>query len=104
MPIPLFEAPERRWECEHCNYIDSTREAEPHTRFHTCSGLGMTAPMVPQGSRARVTANEREDFVKSEDVQTNADGRPIMSISTEYPDGRNDLVVFAPTANNSANA
>jgi hypothetical protein len=101
--VPMFAIPVRRWECSHCNQTDVTREVEPHTRFHHCAGLGITAPMVPEGSRARVVANEREDYVGTEDVRLDDAGRPVMSISTEYPDGRNDLVVFAPTASTRAN-
>jgi hypothetical protein len=97
--IPLFPVPERRWTCPNCNFTDVTREAEPHSRFHSCSGLaGLTAPMVPEGSRAQVVANEREDYVGQEDVRLDANGRPIMSITTQHADGHTDLVVFAPTA------
>jgi hypothetical protein len=95
----MFTVPERRWECPNCELTDVTREVQPHTRFHACAGLkGFTAPMVPAGSKVRVTANEREDYLGSEDVRLDADGRPIMSITTEYPDGHTDLAVFAPTA------
>lgn len=105
MQVPMFEAPVHRWECHHCSFRDTTRGAGPHTRMHPCSGLGgLTTPMVPEGSGARVVANEREDYVGREDVQRSADGRVLSSISTEYPDGRNDLVVFAPTASTRANA
>jgi hypothetical protein len=53
--------------------------------------------MVPVGSGARVTYREREDYVGREQVQTDASGRPVMSIVTERPDGSNDAVVLAPT-------
>lgn len=102
--IPVLEPPVTNWECPHCNTTDSTREAQPHTRFHACPGLGITAPMIREGSGARLVKNEREDYEGSEDVRRDADGRPIASISTEYPDGRNDLVVFAPTATAGASA
>jgi hypothetical protein len=96
--VPFLQPPVTRWECGHCNARDTTRQAGPHTRFHPCAGLGIVAPMVPEGSGARTVAKEREDYIGSEQVQTNAAGRPIMSVSTERPDGSNDLVVFAPTA------
>jgi hypothetical protein len=99
----LLEPPVTDWECLHCNARDTTREAGPHTRFHACSGLGITAPMTVVGSGARLVVNERQDFVGNEVVRLNEAGRPVMSISTEYPDGRNDLVVFAPTATTRAN-
>lgn len=101
--IPILEMPEHRWECPNCSATDVTRETQPHTRFHACPGLGgLTAPMLPAGSGARVVAREREDYIGTEDVRLDANGRPVASISTEYPDGRNDLVVFAPTATSSA--
>jgi hypothetical protein len=99
MQVPMFAVPVRRWECPNCDTTDVTREVEPYTRFHNCPGLaGLTAPMVPAGSKARVRANEREDYIAGEDVRVDANGRPVMSITTEHPDGRTDCVVFAPTA------
>jgi hypothetical protein len=53
--------------------------------------------MVPVGSGARVTYHEREDYVGREAVQTDQNGRPVMSIRTVRPDGSNDTVVLAPT-------
>jgi len=103
--IPVFEPPVKRWECSHCAFRDVTTQLEPHTRFHACPGMGgMTTPMVEEGSGARTVAVAREDYVGREHVQMADDGRVLTSISTEYPDGRNDLVVFAPTASTSANA
>lgn len=94
----LIEA-EHRWTCEHCTQRAVTREHGAHTRLHTCAGLGgITAPLVREGTRCRVTALEREDYVGGELVQRNQDGRPIMSVVTDYPDGRRDCVVLAPTA------
>ena len=72
--------------------------AEPHTRFHTCLGLnGLTAPMIRAGIKAEIRAVEREDYIGTEDVQTDAAGRPIMAVVTERDDGQ-DVTVFAPTA------
>lgn len=98
MDVPILEPAVTRWECGHCSYTDTTRVAEPHSRFHHCAGLGITAPMVREGSGARTVANDREDYVGKEVVQTNDNGRPVMSITTEYPDGHTDLVVLAPIA------
>lgn len=96
MPVPLL-VPERRWSCPNCTLEDVTREAQPHTRFHACKGLhGLTAPMVPAGTRAYVHAVEREDYVGTEKVQLH-EGRPVMAVVTERDDGE-DRAVFAPTA------
>lgn len=94
----LLEPPVTRWECPNCDATDTTRVAGPHSRFHACSGLaGMTAPMVPEGTSVKVTAIEREDYIGDEDVQTDANGRPVMQVVTERADGT-DVIVFAPTA------
>jgi hypothetical protein len=95
MEVILLQ-PERRWECPNCNLKEVTREVTPHSRFHSCRGLkGLTAPMVPAGERAKVTAREREDYVGRDSVQTDGEGRPIMSIVTERDDGQ-DCAVLAP--------
>jgi hypothetical protein len=96
MPIPLLAAV-RRWECPNCDAQDVTREASPHTRFHYCPKLGISAPMVPAGTRAKVEAFEREDYIRGEDVQFNDQGRPVMQVVTTRDDG-NDVAVYAPTA------
>ena len=97
MSVPLL-SPEHRWECPNCTFTDVTREALPHSRMHACRGLkGLTAPMVPAGTRAKVEAQVREDYVGSELVQTDGDGRPVMSVVTTRDDGQ-DCSVFAPTA------
>lgn len=51
--------------------------------------------MVPEGTRCDVYAVEREDYVGKEHVQTDGDGRPIMSVITEREDGQ-DCAVLAP--------
>lgn len=95
--LPLLTR-EHRWECPNCDLQQITHEAEPHTRFHSCPGLrGLTAPMVPAGTRCKVEAVDREDYVGRELVQTDVDGRPVMSVQTTRDDGT-DLAVYAPTA------
>jgi hypothetical protein len=92
---------ERLWVCSKCRMTDITREARPHTRFHPCAGMGgLAMPMVPADTRVKVTVHEREDFIGNETVTTVA-GRPIMSVTTERPDGSNDVVVYAPRASAS---
>lgn len=97
MPVPILTAPERHWECPNCPAEDVTREAQPHTRFHHCPKLGISAPMVPAGTRAKVEAVEREDYIGDELVQLNDAGRPVMSVVTTRDDGT-DVAVYAPTA------
>jgi hypothetical protein len=88
----------QKWECPNCTFVDVTTEANPHSRFHSCAGLkGLTAPMVPAGTRCKIEAVEREDVIGDEVVQTDADGRPIMALITTREDGQ-DCTVFAPLA------
>jgi hypothetical protein len=94
----LLAAPERRWECPNCDFTDVTQQAGPHVRFHPCAGLrGLSAPMVLAGTRAKVVAVEREDYVGGELVQTDDDGRPVMAIVTTRDEGQ-DCTVLAPCA------
>lgn len=89
---------EKRWECPNCSLTDVTYEAKPHSRMHPCRGLrGLTAPMVPAGTRCKVEAVEREDYVGGEIVTTDGNGRPVMAVETTRDDG-NDVAVFAPCA------
>src|SRR5437773_10199933 len=96
MAVPILYAT-RQWYCPNCTVVDETPASVPN-RFHTCGGLrGLSAPLLVVGTKAKVTAHEREDYVGSERVQTDAAGRPVMSVITEREDGQ-DVVVFAPTA------
>jgi hypothetical protein len=96
--MPVLLAPEQRWVCPNCTATDVTREAAPHSRFHACRGLrGLTAPMVPAGTRCKVEALEREDYVGRERVTTDGEGRPVMAVETTRDDGT-DRAVFAPCA------
>lgn len=97
MDVPLLTR-EHRWECPNCDLTQVTHQVEPHTRFHACRGLkGLTAPMVPAGTRCKVEAVERGDWVGKETVQTDGDGRPVMSVVTTRDNGT-DVAVFAPCA------
>lgn len=97
MGVPILRVAQQ-WYCPNCHLTDVTTEARPHTRFHSCPGLhGLTAPMLPSGTKAKVTAHEREDYIGNEIVQTDNRGRPVMSVVTTRDDGT-DAIVFAPTA------
>ncbi len=89
---------EQRWGCPNCDLEEVTHEASPHTRFHACRGLrGLTAPMVPAGTRCKVEAKDREDYIGKELVQTDGEGRPVMSVVTTRDQGQ-DCTVYAPCA------
>lgn len=98
MNAALLTPPVRRWECPNCDRRDVTREAQPHSRFHACRGLaGLTVPMVPEGTKCKIEAVERGDWIGREHVRTDGNGRPIMSAVTTRDEGQ-DCTVYAPTA------
>lgn len=100
--IPLL-TPETHWKCDArgCEQTAVTRQVGDHQRFHTCQGrdgtAGMTVPMTRVGVRCDVRAVERDDYIAGDDVQTNADGRPVMSVVIEREDGQ-DCAAYAPCA------
>lgn len=53
--------------------------------------------MIQVGTKCKVEAREREDYVGSDIVTRDDDGNVIMSVVTTRDDGQ-DCVVFAPTA------
>lgn len=96
MNVPLL-AVITRWECPNCDVTDVTRGPVPN-RFHTCAGLHMlTAPLVPAGTRVRVTAEERADYLGREVQAAGDDGKPYMAVRTTRDDGE-DLLVNAGVA------
>lgn len=96
MTVPLLSV-RRFWTCPRCLTEDVTNRSEPHTQMHNCPGLGgLTAPMVPAGTKAKHEAREREDYINGDDVPLH-EGRPVMSIVTTRDDGE-DCTVYAPTA------
>lgn len=89
---------ERRWQCPNCTFTDVTHETEIHTRYHQCRGLrGLMAPMVMAGVKCKIEAVERGDWIGKDVVQTDGEGRPIMSVVTTRDDGQ-DCTVYAPMA------
>jgi hypothetical protein len=58
--------------------------------------------MVQEGFRGRVFTREREDYVGREAVLLDGNGRPIMAVVTERPDGSNDVLVNVPAARGGA--
>lgn len=101
--IPILN-PRREWACPNCSARDTTVEARPHTRYHTCPGLGgISAPMLSaqevENRAVRVRAIEREDYAGRSTVETDENGKAIMAVETERPDGSTDLAVLAPCIN-----
>jgi hypothetical protein len=89
---PVYE-----WTCPACKASYRTKRVLSN-RFHNCAKMkGLTTPMVPAGTKAKLTAHEREDYIGGDIVRLNDEGRPVMSIVTTRDDGE-DATVFAPTA------
>lgn len=53
--------------------------------------------MVPADTNCKVEAVERGDYVGREQVQTDGEGRPVMSVQVTRDDGI-DCAVLAPLA------
>lgn len=99
MSVPLLYGRPVRWACPNCDVTDVTYPLPPgQSQYHACAGLhGLNAPLVPEGTRARVTATEREDYLNGEVQQQGDDGRAYMNVIVTRDDGQ-DCTVFAPTA------
>jgi hypothetical protein len=87
------------WECPNCDLTERIRPLPPNaSRMHTCPGLHMlTAPLVPAGTRCKVTAEERQEYLGDEVQATGDDGVTYMAVRTTRDDGC-DLAVNAGLA------
>lgn len=86
---------EHRWGCPNCGATDVTFDPRPHSRFHACRGLkGLTAPFVPAGTRCKVEAVGREDYLNGDIPQRDGDGQVVMAVRTTRDDGE-DIAILA---------
>jgi hypothetical protein len=87
------------WACPNCGLEERTRPLPPGaSRFHPCPGLHMLiAPLVRAGVRAKVEAEEREDYLAGEIQRHGDDGKAYMAVRTTH-DGGEDLAVNAGLA------
>ena len=87
---------EQHWCCPNCPATAVT--VGQSNRLHDCPGLaGLIAPLVLNGTRCRVRAVEREDYVGDADVRRDGRGRPMAAVVTERADGSNDVLTFPAT-------
>jgi hypothetical protein len=85
------------WSCPNCDTEEVTAAYMPN-RFHSCPGLHMlTAPLLRPGVKAKVEAEERQDYQGRELTHEADDGRVYSSVRTTRENG-DDLAVLAPTA------
>lgn len=103
--IDLAEfVPVREWHCPTCGTDHQTRQAGPHTPFHNCARLGgLSVPFLPVGTAGEHRALPREDYVRGDQVSTDADGRVVMAVTTVRDEGE-DRTVYAPCATARAGA
>jgi hypothetical protein len=96
--IPLLDA-YQDWLCPNCGLEERSRPLPPGaSRYHTCPKLHMlSAPLVRAGTRCKVEAEERADYLNGEIQATGDDGRPYMAVRTTYGD-HDDLMVNAGLA------
>jgi hypothetical protein len=98
--VTVLLRPEQRWACPNC-VATAVTHFPPDvvaSQMHDCRGLkGLTAPMVPAGTRAKVEALEREDYTNGDLVTTDGEGRVVMAAEVTRDDGT-DRAVFAPCA------
>lgn len=85
------------WTCPNCTRRAASQSVAP-APMHPCRGMaGLTVPLIRDGTKAKIEAVEREDYVGRELVQTDGEGRPVMSVVTTRDDGQ-DVTVYAPCA------
>lgn len=82
--------------CPNCTSELGLEQPPTKPVLHPCRGMkGLLVPMVPRGTKANLEVVEREDYIGSERVQTDGEGRPVMSVVTTRDDGQ-DCTVYAP--------
>lgn len=93
----LLGAP-TRFECPNCTAQLELPRPPDRPVMHPCRGMkGLNVPMVSAGTKAKVEAVERGDYIGGERVQRDGEGLPVMSIVTTRDDGQ-DCAVLAPSA------
>ena len=87
------------WDCPNCDVTDVTLPLPPgQSRYHACAGLhGLNAPLVRAGTRAKVEAEERADYLNGDEQARGDDGKPYMAVRVTRDDGE-DLTVNAGLA------
>ena len=98
MPAVLLLQAAHEWYCPNCPAREVLRLPLNAARYHSCPGLhGLTAPLVPAGTRCAVTAEERQDYLGGDMQATGDDGKAYMAVRTTRDDGE-DLLVNAGLA------
>lgn len=91
---------EQHYSCPNCTSTLKLPAPPDKPVLHPCRGLkGLLAPMIVDGTRCKVEAVERGDYLGEDagNVRLDGEGRPVMSVVTTRDDGT-DVAVFAPIA------
>ena len=98
MAIPILGDGKVFWYCPNCDAEACTGTTSTKVPYHPCPKLGtIMTPLIRQGEKAKVEAKEREDYVGKEEVQTDANGRPVQSVIVTRDEGQ-DCTVFPAVA------
>lgn len=91
------------WDCASCRTTVRTGH-RPAGPMHDCPGMaGLSFRLVKAGERTRNRTNLREDYLSGDLPQRDGEGNYVMSVNTDYPDGRSALTIYPPTTIVSAN-
>lgn len=89
---------EVHFSCPNCTSSLNLPSVPAKPVLHPCRGLfGLMVPMVRDGTRCKIEAVERGDYVAGELVQLDGRERPVMSVVTTRDEGQ-DTTVYAPCA------
>jgi hypothetical protein len=96
MTSPVILA--QTWYCPNCPEGARTYDGKiPH---HVCPKIGLMVPLLREGQRSKLEFREREDMINGDDVQMDANNRPIMS-TVVTTDDTQATTVYAPLAHGS---
>ncbi len=86
------------YSCSRCGTARRIADSVPGTPMHPCSAVaGMTVPLAAGDGSSKVEMVAREDYVGTEDVQRDADGRVWAAVRVTTDDAEH-VAVYAPTA------
>jgi hypothetical protein len=90
--------------CDKCPTRSRVGGADRRVPMHDCPGRAlMSVPLVPEGQRGELRLIERDDYVGTEDVRTDAEGRVFMRAELETATGISAWV-YAPTVHTNVGA
>ena len=85
--------PQSLWKCPSCDLVEQAAVAIGQARMHPCPALrGLNIPLEQVSDEDARTVS-RHRVIVSEDY-----GTPAVSVSTDRPDGSNDLNVYPQAA------